>query len=191
MNAESIIACDDGIVNKLDQKYTIIACTLYNIEYGPLHIGFLPVKIDGLDATSQILHLSRILYLQSETPVSGILLDSLTIAGFNIVSPSMLYNQLNLPVIVIYKRKPRYNRIVTAVTKHLSYPEVRLRVLKLLEKPEMVITKKGKLYIVRWGIDSKNARDIIEKLQLYSRIPEPLRFIDYFASAVSRLLLPI
>ncbi|MEB3789713.1 MAG: DUF99 family protein [Desulfurococcales archaeon] len=185
-----VVACDDGIVNKLGEGVTIVACTLYNKNLGPVHVGFLPVKIDGLDATGQLLYLINTLNsLYPDNNVEAVLFDSLTIAGFNIISPASINKHLGLPVIVLYKRKPNVDKIINAVVKYIKYPEIRLRVLRLLENTVVLDTKHGRLYSVLYGINPKKALPIIEYYQLHSRIPEPLRFIDYFASSVSRLLL--
>ncbi|MEB3759752.1 MAG: DUF99 family protein [Desulfurococcales archaeon] len=185
-----VVACDDGIVNKLGEGVTIVACTLYNKNLGPVHVGFLPVKIDGLDATGQLLYLINTLNsLYPDNNIEAVLFDSLTIAGFNIISPASINKHLGLPVIVLYKRKPNVDKIINAVVKYIKYPEIRLRVLRLLENTVVLDTKHGRLYSVLYGINPKKALPIIEYYQLHSRIPEPLRFIDYFASSVSRLLL--
>ncbi len=190
MSQRIVVACDDGIVNKLEEGTTIVACTLYSKNLGPIRVGFLPVKIDGLDATGQILYLIRTLSgLYPDNKVEAVFFDSLTIAGFNIISPASIRKHLGLPVIVLYKRKPNIDKITDAVVKYIRYPEIRLRVLRLLKNTVVLDTKQGKLYSILYGIDSKKALSIIEYYQLHSRIPEPLRFIDYFASSVSRLLL--
>ncbi len=190
MPQRTVVACDDGIVNKLGEGVTIVACTLYNKNLGPVHVGFLPVKIDGLDATGQLLYLINTLNsLYPDNNVEAVLFDSLTIAGFNIISPASINKHLGLPVIVLYKRKPNVDKIINAVVKYIKYPEIRLRVLRLLENTVVLDTKHGRLYSVLYGINPKKALPIIEYYQLHSRIPEPLRFIDYFASSISRLLL--
>jgi endonuclease V-like protein UPF0215 family len=184
-----VIACDDGEVRKLGEGATIIACILWDERLGFTKGAFLRAHVDGLDATGQVIFMAKTLAALSPRHVEALFLDSITTAGFNLVSPSLVYKKVGLPVIVVYKRKPRYDRIVRAARKHLQDYSLRRKVLELTRMAEAVSTRLGRVYVIVWGIRVDTARRIIEKYQYRARIPEPLRFAHLYASALSRVLI--
>jgi endonuclease V-like protein UPF0215 family len=186
----AVIACDDGVVEKLGGGRTIVACTLWKLGVGPLRIGHLPVHIDGLDATSQLSFIISALKPRSGQPIDAVLLDSVTIAGFNVVSVKALSRICGCPVIVAYKRMPRRERILSALYSHLPDWPIRERIiLYVIDRVRRLDTRLGPLYVAVEGAEYWYAKNVIESYQVYARMPEPLRFIDLYASALSRLLI--
>jgi len=185
----TVIACDDGVVRKLGTGWTVEACVLWSEPGGPRSIAHLPVHIDGMDATGQVLYMARVLASRAEHRVDAVLLDSVTTAGFNFVSPAALSRAVGAPVIVAYKRRPRWERIEKALKKNLPDYTVRLRVVEIVRRATRIATRRGDLYVIVWGTGLEAARRIIEALQRGGRIPEPLRFVDVYASALSRVLI--
>ena len=186
---ECVIACDDGIVNKLGGGFTAVACVLYSKDLGLISLGHLPIKIDGLDASAQLSYIAR--HLSSNCPpnrVEAVFLDSITIGGFNIVSPPTISRAANAPVLILYKRMPNLSRIADAVI-HTQYSWLRMRVINLLSATQEVQTRLGPLYVVSWDLPMRRVRSIIERYQLHARIPEPLRIAHYIASAISRVII--
>ena len=181
-----VIACDDGVVRKLGGGATLYLCTYWS--GGPRGFAALPIHIDGLDATSQACFMLKHLSANHGRP-DAILLDALTAAGFNIISPPSLSRCVGLPVIVVYKRMPRLGRIRRAVM-HLEDWTIRWRVLQVLEKTKRVDTSKGPLYILAWNTSIEEAGRLLESLQTVARMPEPLRFVNLFASTLSAILIP-
>ncbi len=178
-----VVACDDGVVEKLGEGCTLVACILWDSGLGPLDASLSMVKVDGLEASSVVAYLVQRLAGSPE----AVLLDSVTLAGFNIVSPSTVYKLTRVPVVVIYKYRPSFKRVERAVEEHLPSPQLRLRVLRLLDQARAVATGRGPLYTISWPPDYDPV-PLIEELQLYGRIPEPLRAVHYIASSISRIL---
>ncbi|MCE4628484.1 MAG: DUF99 family protein [Desulfurococcales archaeon] len=182
------IACDDGLVKKLGTGWTVAACVLWDRDRGPQRIAHLPIHVDGLDATSQLLFIVRHLASHASS-LDAVFFDSVTIGGFNIVSIPSIYRGVTAPVIVVYKRRPRWDRIRRALYEHFPDYEIRLRVVSIVRSASAVHTREGILYVVAWGADMESARRLIERYQMGSRVPEPLRFAHLYASALSRLLI--
>ena len=181
MTSLAVVACDDGRVRKLGEGWTLLACILWE-HGGPSDALFLRLRVDGLEASSLIGYAARAL--------GGdiVILDSITIAGFNLVSPPTVYRLSNAPVIVVYTYKPRFPSLDRAV-RNVSLWEVRRRVLKIVENARYTATRMGGLYLLSWGIDIEQAKSIIEDLQIHSRMPEPLRLAHMIASEASMLVL--
>ena len=186
MPSESVVACDDGHVRKLGTGCTIVSCILWDLEEGPITSSSRPVRVDGLDASSVIAGI-----IQELGPtgyrLKALLLDSITIAGFNVVSPSTIEKLAGLPTIIIYKYKPSLGRLLAPLRENFSDWELRARVIAVVDTAHEVETGRGKLYVISWGLGIGRARALIERLQFYSRVPEPLRMAHYLASSLSRL----
>ncbi|MCE4624836.1 MAG: DUF99 family protein [Desulfurococcales archaeon] len=183
-----VIACDDGVVNKLGGGFTVVACVLYGSEHGLTGVGHLPIKVDGLDASSQVAYIARRMTGQCPSgAVEAVFFDSITIGGFNIISPPTIAAASGAPVVFIYKRAPNLSKIADAVI-HTRYSWIRMRVLTLLSTVREVNTLKGPLYVVTWGLLPEEARSLIEKYQVHARMPEPLRIAHYIASSISRVI---
>ncbi|MCX8196425.1 MAG: DUF99 family protein [Acidilobaceae archaeon] len=179
----SAIACDDGRVRK-GGSYTALACLLWSS--GPRAARFALLSIDGLEASSVVS--AMVQQLLSLARAEALLLDSLTIAGFNVISPATVERLTGLPTVVIYTYEPSSERLRAAMEKHLSDWELRLRVLKEVDRAQRVATKKGDLYIYSWGLPLERAKALVEGLQIHARVPEPLRLAHMLASDMSYLL---
>ncbi len=182
-----VIACDDGRVEKLGGGRTLVTCISWSREGGVEDLGFLPVHVDGLDASSILSYLVSV--LSPGEAVDAILLDSLTIAGFNIVSPDTLYRSRGTPVIIVYSYKPSYSRLSAGLeASQLPLLNVRRRILELVNSAERVDTLRGELYLLPWRISLSKARDIIISCQDRDKRPAPLRMAHYISSALSRII---
>lgn len=177
-------ACDDGRVEKLGRGHTILLCLSWARGQGVLDLAFLPIRVDGLEATSIAKYLLASLRPRPEV----VLLDSLTTGGFNIISPATVYEALGAPVVVVYTYKPSLDRVRSALEAgRLPYRRVRERVLALLGEARRIDTPRGPLYTITWprGYDPL---PVIEYSQVYDRKPAPLRAAHYISSALSRVL---
>ncbi|MEB3779745.1 MAG: DUF99 family protein [Desulfurococcales archaeon] len=187
MPSEGVVACDDGRVAKLGEGYTIVLCIAWSYRHGPLDGAVLKVRVDGLDASSQVAFLVSM--LKRSIAPEALLLDSLTMAGFNLVSPPAIAKLAGVPTIVVYTYKPSLKRLREALVKNFRDWGVRLRVLALVDTAYRVRVDGEDLYIVSWGVDRDKAREVLYRLRIYSRKPEPLRLAHYLASEISRILL--
>jgi len=179
----AVVACDDGRVEKLGGGFTVLACILWDGRPLDVELGLL--RVDGLEASSVVAYLTASLALRSSLPIRALLLDSLTIAGFNVVSPATVMRLAGVPVVVVYKYKPSSSRLEGALRKHFRDWSLRMRVLKLVDEAVEVNTRRGPLYIIPWGVSVEEARRVVEETQVYARTPEPLRIADMIASEVT------
>jgi endonuclease V-like protein UPF0215 family len=149
----------------------------------PLSAGLGMIRVDGLDASSLLAYT-----IQSITggSIDYVLLDSLTIAGFNVVSPATLSRLLGIPVIVAYTYEPSYPRLSSAARRLPTFPLID-KVLRLVSHARRAATRKGDLYLLPWGLSFEEARHAVELFQLHSRKPEPVRAAHYLASTASRI----
>ncbi len=182
-----VIACDDGEVRKLGEGHTIAVCTRWSNEYGLEDLAAAPIPVDGSNATNILLNLiNKIKY---NYIIHAILLDSITIAGFNYINIARLSTLSSLPVITVYTYEPRFDRLFKALKiARLDGNPDRINSLKIINNIIHLSTGKGELYVLIEGINATLARRILNQLQVFDRKPIPLRLAHYIASALSRIL---
>ena len=177
-------ACDDGRVRKLGGGFTVYSCVCYR-DITPLdaHLGVM--RIDGLEASGLLAYST--LQACKGTP-DLMLLDSVTIAGFNVASPYAINKLVGAPVVVVYTYRPSYERLAPAAMRAPGGLGPRRPVLKLVDEAVEVETRRGPLYLLAVGTSAAEVVEAVERLQVHSRIPEPLRMAHALASEASRLL---
>ncbi|MEM1872977.1 MAG: DUF99 family protein [Acidilobaceae archaeon] len=182
-----VVACDDGVVDKRRQRAGVVACVLW--ARGPVDVEASTAPLDIQESSSLIAGLALALASRSGLRPRAILLDSLTILGFSVVSPPALRRLSGAPLVAVYKYKPRVENLEAALKKHFPDWRLRLSVLRVLERVERVETRRGELYILPWGLSLEEASALVAELQEYSRTPEPLRLAHSIASELSKLAL--
>lgn len=189
VKSRHVVACDDGRVRKLGWRSskTIVACVKWRISPPkPVNAALGTISVDGLDATSIVSHMIAGQLLCYGCPL---LVDSLTIAGFNIISPPGVKSLAGSPTIAVYNYKPSLESLRRGLlASSLPFLEERLRVLELLSNSTRASTGRGVIYIVAWGLGREEAISIVESTQVHARKPEPLRIAHYTASEASLAL---
>ena len=180
-----VLAVDDGYFPpsyKARAGKTVIVGVLYRSH--PLDVLTGVVEVDGSDATERVLEMCR-----AARP-DLLLLDNVIYAGFNYVDASRIHRVCGTPIIIVIKHRLDPGSILVALKKHFPDWEERWAAIsKPVSKNVEVETKKGRLAIYTVGISVAEAVDAVSTLQVYSRIPEPLRVADLAASAIARELL--
>jgi endonuclease V-like protein UPF0215 family len=138
---------------------------------------------DGLDATEVISTMIKNSRHYGQLRI--IMLDGITYGGFNVVDIEELYRETGLPVIVIMRSYPDFEKIRSAL-RHFSDGDVRWDIIKKAGKIEKLITKKNgtPTYIQKAGIGIKSAEKIVRLTSIRSNIPEPLRVAHLIATGI-------
>ena len=140
------------------------------------------VTIDGLDATDELI---KIINKSKHKPqLRVIMLNGITIAGFNMVNIYKLSERTELPVIVVNRKKPNLERMRRALMNFNDFEE-RWNIVKVAGEMRRVEVKGGKfVYYQKRGVDDETAEKIIRMSCTHSLIPEPLRLAHLIASAL-------
>ncbi len=138
---------------------------------------------DGLDATGVIV--TMIKKSKHYAQLRVIMLDGITYGGFNVVDIQELYRETGLPVIVVMRSCPDFEKIRSALG-HFSDGEARWDIIKKAGKIEKLLTGRNgtPVYIQKAGIGSKSAEKIIRLTSIRSNIPEPLRVAHLIATGI-------
>lgn len=170
------IGIDDAPFNKFKDKSTLVIGTIF--RGGDILDAVLStaIEIDGSDATEKIT--SLINKCKYKPQLQGILLDGIAVGGFNVIDVHQLHKKTKLPILIVLRRFPNYNKIYSALKKIKLDDKIPL--IEKLRKPEKV----DKIYIQRIGLTSKKAKKILELTCTRSFIPEPIRIAHIIGAGI-------
>lgn len=173
-----ILGIDDSAL--LNEKVMIVG-TIF--RGGDWIDGVLRSEItkDGLDATYVICNMIK--KSKHYGQIRAVILDGITYGGFNVVDIQTLYRETGIPVIVVMRSYPDFDKIKLAL-KYFSDEEERWAIIKRAGKIEKITGKKNSIYIQRAGIGLETVRKIIQLTSIRSNIPEPLRVAHLIATGI-------
>jgi hypothetical protein len=137
------------------------------------------VTQDGTDATQKLSEL--ITKTKHKGQLRAIMLNGVTLAGFNVVDISELSRSARLPVIVVLRKRPDYKGIENAL-KHFADGGRRLEIIK---RAGGIYSYRKLLYQCA-GIRQDAAQQMIDIMLRKSNIPEPVRIAHVIASGVTK-----
>lgn len=171
-----IIGIDDGPFDKRHKKDSIVIGTVF--RGGSFCDGVLStkIKVDGNDSTDKIIKMIN--KSKFKPQLQCILLDGIAVGGFNVIDVQKLYKKTDLPVIVIMRDMPDFNKIISALNAIQKANKI------CLLKKAGPITKAGNILIQNIGISIERAKEIIRITSTRSFIPEPIRLAHLIAAGV-------
>jgi endonuclease V-like protein UPF0215 family len=136
------------------------------------------VKRDGNDATEVMETLVRD---KSLVHVRGVMMQGITTAGFNVIDIHALADRLELPVLVVMRKKPKLQQFFDALAKVPGAKKKR-ETIEAAGEPEAL----GTLWVQRAGLTADEAARMLERTTLHGAIPEPLRLAHIIAGGMTR-----
>lgn len=137
------------------------------------------VRRDGINSTRMLIDLVQASRFRSH--LQAVLLQGITLAGFNVVDVHGLSQALDLPVLVVARHAPDLQRIRSALLEKV--PGGR-RKWALIERAGPMETLAG-VRVQRVGMDAASAEDLIKRLAVNSDVPEPLRTAHIIATGIA------
>lgn len=175
-----ILGIDDSALNS--EKIMIVG-TIF--RGGDWIDGILRSDItkDGLDATPVICNMIK--KSKHYGQIRAVMLDGITYGGFNVVDIQKLYTETGIPVIVIMRTYPNFEKIKSAL-KNFPDAENRWEIIKKAGEVEKITWEKNSspIYIQKAGIGLESAKKIIRLTSIRSNIPEPLRVAHLIATGI-------
>jgi uncharacterized protein len=177
-----ILGIDDGKFMPQTKGKAIVVGVVFRgglwLE-GVMHTS---VDIDGLNATDQLA--SMINRSPHRRQLRLVMLNGITLAGFNLVNIQTLQLSTLLPILTLTRDKPNLQAIHGAL-KHLPQMEERWRIVEAAGEIYEFTNKGSKLYMEIAGISLEDAKKVVELASTRSSFPEPLRVAHLVASGVS------
>jgi endonuclease V-like protein UPF0215 family len=135
---------------------------------------------DGTDGTEKIIDMVK--NSRNLGQLGVIMLDGITFGGFNIVNIREIFESTGVPVIVIMRKIPNFERIKKALKR---FDDWELRWANVLEAGQVYkIDNSEPLYIQIYGIKLEDAEEIVRISTTRSAIPEPLRVAHIIAAGI-------
>jgi len=175
----NIIGFDDApFVRGSHEPVPLVGAVFAGVRFDGVLIG--SVSRDGFDAATRIVELVRGSKFAGH--VRLILLQGITVAGFNVIDPFFVYKELELPVLVVSRRRPDLQAFRCALLANIDQGVEKWEIIERLGPMEPV---KG-LYIQRVGLTLREAEEAMDRTTVFSRIPEPIRTAHLIAGALTR-----
>jgi hypothetical protein len=137
------------------------------------------IKKDGKDSSEKIIR--NVNKTKHYEQLQYIIIDGITLAGFNVVDINRIYEETKLPVIVVIRKKPDLKKFLKALDK--VNPESKEIIKKTGSVKEVKINQKN-LYLQLAGISIEEAKKILLITCIHSNIPEPIRVSHLIASGI-------
>ena len=142
------------------------------------------VRVDGTDGTDRVLAM-----LRGSPFLAGaraVLVDGITVAGFNVLDLERLSRRLRRPVVSVTRRPPDLPAMRAALAKY--FPADAARRYRLVERhrPFAASPVDPSLWISIAGGLRREARQLLPRTIAVGRWPEPLRLARLIARALAR-----
>lgn len=177
-----ILGFDDGSFESKSKGNVPVIGVVY--RGGKFFDGILrtDVKIDGLDATRKLVRLIN--KSRHKQQLKVIMLDGITLGGFNLVDIDALYKKTGLPVIVVNRKHPDLTKVKKALKKFKDFKKRWEIVKKAGEIKECKLKQNKSVYYQCVGMDDEDAEEVIRLSTTHSFIPEPLRVAHLIATGI-------
>lgn len=176
-----ILGFDDGPFTKKSKRVLLVGVVFRGGKFleGVLRTY---VKVDGLDATQKTIKLINSSRHKQQLKI--IMLDGITVGGFNLIDIKEVNEETGLPAIVINRKKPNLRDVRKALKKFDDFNR-RWQIIRNAGKIKKMVTVKGKeLFYQNVGISDEETEEIINLSISRSDIPEVLRVAHIIASGI-------
>ena len=181
-----VLGVDDGVFTPHTRNLVPVVGVVFRGGYWLDGVMHTKVRVDGFEATRKIA--SMIKGSPHYKQLRVIMLNGVTIAGFNVVDIKKLNTDTGLPVIAVTRDKPDFDEIHEALKKLPKSNERWKAILNAGKLYEVQIRGgKGRVYMQIAGITEEDARKILQLTSTRSYIPEALRVAHLIASGLSAI----
>jgi len=137
------------------------------------------VRRDGANATRNLIALIKRSKFARQLQL--VLLQGIALAGFNVVDILALHRSLDVPVLVVVRRRPRLDRVRRALLARVPGGARKWELIARLGPVEPV----AEVFVQRVGLSLEHAERVIRRLAVNGSVPEPLRTAHLIAGAIA------
>ena len=141
------------------------------------------VRVDGDDATDVIGKM--VAGSRYRDQLRLIMIDGVTLGGFNIIDIGRLHACLEIPVATVTRDKPDMNAIKSALKKHFADWEDRFGLISAGKIEELKV-RGFSVYSGYAGIKRADIVKILGDTTVVGAVPEPVRVAHIIATALAR-----
>jgi len=179
-----VLGVDDGVFTPHVKGLVPVVGVVFRGGYWLDGVIHTKVEVDGFDASDKIV--SMIVNSPHYKQLRVVMLNGVTLAGFNVVDIRKLNVETKLPIIAVTREKPNFAEIREAL-KNLPKSEERWKAVISAGEIHEVPTrnKSEKVYIQISGIFEEDAKKILWLTSTRSNVPEALRVAHLIASGIT------
>jgi len=186
-NKTPIIGIDDGgfdRFSKQNQKIPVFGVIMKGAAYVD---GVTQCLIDR-DDTSPTLKLKDMILSSAHKPqLQGIFLQGITIGGFGVIDIPQLYTITDIPVIVVLRKIPNFQKIKRSLLELFPDGQERWQCMENAGKP-ILVQKSPQILLQVAGIHPDDAFSLTKKCTMVGTIPEVLRIAHFIGASNYRSL---
>ncbi len=173
-----VVGFDDGPFDKYTQRdVPVVGAVFSDLRLEGVLTG--KVRTDGVNSTRTLVRL--VSESKFAPQLQLVLLQGIALAGFNVIDLHQLHESLALPVMVVARRQPRFEKIRAALLGRVKGGAQKWALIEKLGPMEPV---EG-VFVQRVGISQRDAGRVIRKLAVNANIPEPLRTAHLIAGGIA------
>jgi endonuclease V-like protein UPF0215 family len=139
------------------------------------------VRRDGINATDRMIQVIE--HSRFHRHLQLVLLQGITVAGFNVVDIHALNKRLGIPVIVVSRHQPDLGAVKKALLGAVPGGRRKWRLIEQAGPPREV----GNLWLQCAGCACAAGALLVERLAVHGHVPEPLRTAHIIAGGISKL----
>lgn len=179
-----VIAIDDGPFRFEDERALLVGLVVRGKGYLEAVVSS-DVSVDMLDATRKVAGL--VTGCRQLPQLKSVLLDGLTLAGFNVVDIEEVHASTGVPVLTVVDKVPDPGAIRRALEGRFPDWEERLDLISRPETHTVELPDGGVLTCHVAGQTIEEAKELLRTITLRGHLPEALRMADLVASGLPRL----
>ncbi|MFZ5564801.1 MAG: DUF99 family protein [Thermodesulfobacteriota bacterium] len=174
----NVVGFDDAPFAR-DQKglVAVVGAVYAGLRFDGVLMG--EIQRDGADAADVL----SVMILQSRFAghIRLIMLQGIALGGFNVVDVFALRQQTGLPVLVVSRVRPDMGTIEKSLVSSVPGGKEKWAVIERLGPMEEV----ADVFVQRVDLSMEQARQVIKRFAVHSRIPEPIRTAHLIAGALT------
>ena len=144
--------------------------------------GIIQSELQRDDSLATTCLIKMICSSSHKSQLQAIFLQGITTAGFGIIDIQELWQQTDIPVIVILRKYPKYEKIHSALVKAFEDHENRWNQIQAAGSPHK-IQNNPLIYLQIAGITLENAKLLTKKCTAIGTIPEALRIAHFIGAS--------
>lgn len=172
-----ILGVDDAAFSFDDDSTELLGVVYRGTEFIE-DVGVAEVTVDGEDATAEVLRLHE--EMKNPGQVAAVLMDGISLAGFNLVDIHELSDRLDKPVIAVTSNRPDREDFRETMEK-TDNRDGRFEEFREAEEVEL---KDGSCFIQFSGVSQDEAEEIVRSSTIHGLTPEPVRVAHMIGRAL-------
>ncbi|RLI47070.1 hypothetical protein DRO69_01585 [Candidatus Bathyarchaeota archaeon] len=180
-----VVGVEDGSFCRESLNYntdeTLLVCILFRRNWIESFQAD-TIKVDGLDASNKLITMLH------QWVFDAVMLAGISFAGFNLVDPTLVFEEFHKPVIVISRTKPDNIAVKNALLQHFEDWRIRWSIFEKLGPVYSIVSipNEPPLYVEVVGTTPNWATKLIRASAICCRVPESIRVARLVARGLTR-----